>query len=774
MSDRMRITGMSSGLDTESIVQQLVAAKQVKVDNLKNDQKKLEWKQNAWQDLNSKIYSLYSNTLSKLRLVGAYKKKTTSSSDITKATVSANANAVDGTQTLEVKKLAKTGYLTGAKVSRLQERRIEVDGKLDTKLEDLGIEVGSKLYVSTNRVLNESATVTVAAGETVQSFMDKINNTAAANGMDVSLSFDSTNGVFNVTGPSDGTDFKLTSGAFYDTTIVDALGLGEIFKADNSVPGGVYTGGSFTKIDLIKAENIAGSKDTMLVEDLNLKAGSKIGVSVNAQDPTVWVTIKSGETIEEFVDRFNTEANSTGVSLSFADGALTVTGPSDGTKYILTQGLKENEDGTKGPEIDTTIIDALGLGYVFENDNSVTGTYTGDSFKKSVEDKIATPLKADDKLGDVVDWKYLKGHEITVKVGTGTNATRTKIKFDDDAMKISDLVADLKKAGLNASFDETNQRFYISAKQGGAANDFSIEDDTEDGSILSIFGLSGGDSNKIAAQDAEIVLNGTTYTSDKNAFSINGLTINATGVTDGEITITTATDYQGAYDTIKDFLSEYNDLINEMDKLYNADSARKYTMLSEDEKESMSDEEVEKWEDTIKGSLLRKDTQLSTVMNVMTNAMLKSFTINGKDMHLSTFGIKTLSYFNAKDFEHHAYHIDGDEDDENTSTETDKLMKALMEDPEGTTQFFADLCKNLYDSLDNIMSKTSEYSSIYKVYNDKQLQKDYDNYTKKIKEAEEKLSDYEDKWYDKFSKMETALAKLQSNQSIVSSMLGSN
>ena len=63
MSDRMRITGMYSGMDTESIVQQLVAAKQIKVDALKNDQKKLEWKQNAWQDLNKKIYNLYSGTL---------------------------------------------------------------------------------------------------------------------------------------------------------------------------------------------------------------------------------------------------------------------------------------------------------------------------------------------------------------------------------------------------------------------------------------------------------------------------------------------------------------------------------------------------------------------------------------------------------------------------------------------------------------------------------------------------------------------------------------
>ena len=770
---------MSSGLDTESIVQQLVAAKQIKVDDLKNDQKKLEWKQTAWQDLNTKIYNLYSGTLSKLRLVGAYKKKTTSSSDTTKATVSATANAVDGTQTLEVKKLAKTASLTSAKVSRMEWRRMPVEADESTTLEELGIDTsqGYELGISLNtNAPTPGATVRVEAGETVGSFIQKINAAAEAENIDFSLSFDSTKGVINVHGPADGTKYKLTSpygssSGLVDTTLVDTLGLGDVFKNDNSVTGD-HVGSAFTRPELVKAEDIVGTKETRLVEDLKIKAGSKLGVSVNAQDPTVWVEVKAGETVEDFVNRFNTEAAGTGVKMSFADGALTVSGPADGSKYKLTQGWKKEDDGSiKIPqELETEIIDALGLRDIFEDDNSVTGTHTGDSFKTAVAKPA--PLKAEDTLNSIA-YGAFAGHEITVKVGTGADATKTKIKLSLD-MKISDLVSELKKAGLNASFDEAQQRFYISSKQSGTENDFTITDDTADSSVLSMLGLVGGDSNKIAAQDAEIVLNGTTYTDTKNTFSINGLTINATGVTDGEIMISTATDYQSAYDTIKDFLTEYNDLINEMDKLYNADSARKYNMLSADEKEAMSDEEVEKWENTIKDSLLRKDVQLSSVMNTMTQAMLQTFEINGKKMHLSTFGIKTLGYFTAKDNEHHAYHIDGDEDDENTRDEEDKLMKALTEDPEGTIQFFADLCKNLYGELDKTMSQSTEYSSIYKVYNDKQLQKDYDNYTKKIKEAEDKLSAYEDKWYDKFSKMETALAKLQSNQSIVSSMLGSN
>ena len=98
MSDLLRMTGMYSGMDTESIVSQLVKTKSTKVTNLKNEQKKLEWKQTAWQDLNSKIYNMYSKTLSNLRLTSAYSKKSTVSSDSTKATVVASEGAVNGTQ----------------------------------------------------------------------------------------------------------------------------------------------------------------------------------------------------------------------------------------------------------------------------------------------------------------------------------------------------------------------------------------------------------------------------------------------------------------------------------------------------------------------------------------------------------------------------------------------------------------------------------------------------------------------------------------------------
>ena len=70
----MRVTGMYSGLDTETIVQELVAARQTKVDDLKKEQTKLEWKQTAWKDLNNKISKLFTGTLDNLVYQSSYMK----------------------------------------------------------------------------------------------------------------------------------------------------------------------------------------------------------------------------------------------------------------------------------------------------------------------------------------------------------------------------------------------------------------------------------------------------------------------------------------------------------------------------------------------------------------------------------------------------------------------------------------------------------------------------------------------------------------------------
>lgn len=86
-------------------------------------------------------------------------------------------------------------------------------------------------------------------------------------------------------------------------------------------------------------------------------------------------------------------------------------------------------------------------------------------------------------------------------------------------------------------------------------------------------------------------------------------------------------------------------------------------------------------------------------------------------------------------------------------------------------EYFQTLSQNLYDALSDKMSATP-LSSAFTIYNDKEMSSQYSDYKKKVSEWEEKLKDIEDSYYKKFAKMESALSKLQSQTSQLSSLFG--
>lgn len=568
----MRVSGINSGLDTDSIVQELVSAYNTKTEKYQKEQTKLSWKQEIWKGLNTKVYSLYNN-VGKLRFSSAYSTKKTTSSDTTKATVSASSNAVNGTQKLHVLATAQSGYLTGGKLS-LREEVTDTDGT--TKLQDV------KGTVKAETKLSE----------------------IGFTGDEASLNINTTD----------------------------------------------EEGNAVTK-------TVSLTKDSTIQDVVNALKDNGLNASFDANNGRIFVSSKNTGKAADF-------------SLSSATTKLVEKKDADGNVI---------KDSNGKPEMESVAL--------------------------SAEEQAAS--------------KKLIG-----LLGLDTDSSNTY----------------------------------------------------------------GNKAAKIDGRDAVIALNGVKYTNTTNDFAINGLNISVNGVTDDvadpdstdlsslndstAITINTATDSQGIYDTVKDFLTEYNNIINEITKLYNADSAGSYEPLTDDEKDKMSDTEIEKWETKIKDSLLRRDSSLSSVMNAMMTSMSQPIEINGKSYSLSSFGIQTLGFLNAAENEQNAYHIDGDEDDENTSGNDDKLMAAITSDPDTVIEFMKQLSTNLYKSIDDQM-QSNDLRSRYKIYNDKEMDKQYTNLTKTIKEWESKVSDKEDYYYKQFSNMETALAKLQSQTNSISSMLGS-
>ena len=411
-------------------------------------------------------------------------------------------------------------------------------------------------------------------------------------------------------------------------------------------------------------------------------------------------------------------------------------------------------------------------------DNAVTGTQSleVDELAKAAyltSGKFDKGVTSDSTLSEL---GFSGSTTITVNQGV-KNADGTYDKepltFDVNAdTKISDVVDYFKAAGYNASFDASNGRMFISAKNSGADNNFSFDtSDPDAANALSALKLTSADASKIEGSNAKIKLNGAAFESNSNTFNINGLTITAKEKTQGEISINTENDYSAIYDNIKNFIKDYNSLINEMTKLYNAPANKGYDPLTDDEQEALSDSEVKKWEAKVDESLMRRDGNLGELSRIFKDSMSSTFEIGGKTVSLSTFGINTGNYFMTDEDERNAFHIDGDPDDSASSGNTDKLKAMIASDPETVTNFFTQMSKNMYDKL-SAFTKSSETRSYGSYYDDKQMKSDIKIYEKKVSDWDNYVKEIEDRYYKQFAKMESAMTKLNSQQNYISSMFG--
>lgn len=688
----MRVTGMMSGLDTESIIQELVAAKRTKVDTLTKEQTKLQWKQDAWKELNSKIRKLFDGSLNNLQYQSSFMKKTTSVSNSNLVSVITDSEAMDSVQTLEISKLAKAGYLTGAKMSATDGKSLSSGSKL---VDRLGIQAGGKFEIT---VGGKTTDIEIDADTTISSLVSDLQSAG------VKASFDAANQrlFIGAEGTGKDKDFTITASNSDGTDALSKLG---ILVYDNS-----------TKAAYQKYADMAGDSD---LKDAAIKEReAALLQSYTAEKKSLEDTIKSLEENQtKLVDAYNEEYGKDS-SVDIED-----TAQRKDRKAALNTEIenltKELESDSLSPEEKAEKEAAL---------NKAKGEL---SYIEGYDTNQAS-LQAKQNRLNVLNTDYLNGD------GTA------KAKITEEATAYID-------EKISKAVDVINNFSTLKGSDSGEAETKAA---------------------RVIGQNAEILLNGALFTSNSNTIKVNGLTITCKGETNGEtISMTTENDVSGIYDMVKGFIKEYSELINEMDKLYNAESSKGYEPLTDEEKDAMSETEVEKWETKIKDALLRRDSTVSSVSSAMKEIMASGFTVGGKTMYLSDFGIETLGYFNAADNEKNAYHINGDEDDESVKSKTNDLKAMISSDPNTVVVFFNQLSKTLYSKLKDLMGRT-DYSSSYTVYDDKKMKEDYDSYSTKIKEAEQKLKDYEDKWYSKFSAMETALAKMQSNSSAVTSLLG--
>lgn len=713
----IRVSGLISGLDTDSIVQELVSAYSTKKEKYEKAQTKLEWKMDAWKTMNSKIYGFYTSSLSSMRMSNSYNLKTSSVSDSNVAKVTASSSAVNGTQKLKVKQLASSGYMTGGVIS--QSDGSKVTGS--TSLSALGIQTGSKIAVNDSEI-------EVTSDLTVDKLIAKLKDAG------VSANFDEKNQRFFINSSKSGAEgeFTITANNADGLSAIQSLGLFAVKDVDGNETADMAKYRELAKNGTGEQKSIATAivaavdKSTTYTESELAAYNSTI--STYNQKASVVSGYESKQTVVKNYEEQKAIAEKHESKL-------------DEYRKLLVKETVQNDDGTE-TEVEYTDAELADMKQYIKDNN---GASDSDTIKKLEEYTKIVNARA-----------YLDEYN-TADAYISDSANKTAYAESKAFIDDADNITAYNEAKTYVE-DTANITAYNEAKT--AVSSSSAASFTSDAA-------------RISGQDSIIELNGATFTSSTGTYSINGLSITAMQVTgNNEVSITTSTDTQAIYDKIKTFLGKYNELITAMDTAYNATSAGDYEPLTDDEKEEMTDSQIEKWETKIKDALLRRDSTLGNASSSMKSIMNYSFDINGKSYSLATFGINTLGYFSADTNERGCLHIDGDEDDSNTSGNTDKLMAAINEDPEAVTSFFQQLSNKLYDDLTKRMASSS-VSSVYTIYNDKQMSSEYSDYKDKIDKWQDKLDYYEEYYYKKFSAMETALSKLQSSTSSLSNLLGS-
>lgn len=123
-ANKLRITGMATGLDTDTTVKQMLAGENAKLDKMKQDRQYVEWRQEAlrdvikdFRDLRTSYLLIDSPSDTNMIKSGAYSGATiTPSSDAMTAT--ALPGAVIGTSKVEVTQIAKSAKLEGINLNK--------------------------------------------------------------------------------------------------------------------------------------------------------------------------------------------------------------------------------------------------------------------------------------------------------------------------------------------------------------------------------------------------------------------------------------------------------------------------------------------------------------------------------------------------------------------------------------------------------------------------------------------------------------------------------
>ncbi|MGH2332185.1 flagellar filament capping protein FliD [Thermoanaerobacter mathranii] len=288
MSNLLRISGLATGLDTDSIVQQLIRAASIPLDRLEQQKQWYQWQQEDLRDINTQLMSLRNDIVFKLKLQGTFMAKTVTSNTAV-ATATAGANAVNGVYNLNVTQVATAATYTSGVIG--------VGTNTSTVLNNTGNTInltlnGQTIAINDNATINDvvtainASTSTTGVSASYDSSLDRMFLISNTTGVNSKIDFTGTN--------VDGANFLVNKLKINVSQLSssDALGLG----GSNGI---INNTGSDISLQLNGKTIIVADGATVqdFVDAINA-AGANVTASYDSTSDKVILTADSGYSID--------------------------------------------------------------------------------------------------------------------------------------------------------------------------------------------------------------------------------------------------------------------------------------------------------------------------------------------------------------------------------------------------------------------------------------------------------------------------------------------
>ncbi|AST06161.1 flagellar cap protein FliD [Anoxybacillus flavithermus] len=366
-----------------------------------------------------------------------------------------------------------------------------------------------------------------------------------------------------------------------------------------------------------------------------------------------------------------------------------------------------------------------------------------------------------------------------IKPGSTTEET-VNISIDPSTDTLNSLINKLNghaTLGVRAFYDDFTKKMVITKNETGAGSSIEItagEDFLQNQLKFQVQTIGTSPNQQYflqqdagTGQNAKFTINGLETERTSNTFTINGMTYTLKNTYAGTVTITSTTNTDSIFNSIKSFVDKYNETIDEINKKLKETRYRDYQPLTDEQREQLTEKQAEKWEEKAKSGILRGDSILSNALSNMRLALYRKVEAAPEGFQqLAQIGITTTPNY-----------LEGGK----LLIDEAKLRQKIEENPDGVYRLFSNngegnakgIVLQLRDEIKKtIKSIEDKAGNTLKATNQYIIGKSILDIDTRISAAEDRLKQVEDRYWKQFSAMEKAVQRANSQSMYLMNAFG--